>query len=299
MDTIIAWLLSHSPTLGLLLAMVGLTFWSTWRISAMWKDVKHDISDLKDRADRTDSRLEKMEVSLSEVQQDVSSLKDRNERTDNRLEKIEVSLSEVQQDVSDLKSKSEQSESRLMRTEAKTETHSEWKISTDCWKEQIEEKLTRMDHVLSKISEWVMKKDNDMIESISQKQSPRQLTPVGLILYEASGAKKLLEEHLEDLICALEKKKPQTAYDVEEQAYYVAYNKFNEPYFKPIKDFLYLAPDPYEVLNPETGQTEPVKLNIITMSHIISLPLRDEYLKRHPELDPMATENEAQDKPSS
>lgn len=227
MDAIIGWIGEHYPMLGLLFA-VG---FSTWHLSAQWKDVKRDINDLKDKTDAVDNRLKNLE-------------------------------------------------------DWKVDTD-QWKNSTDQWKNNMEEKVTRIDEVISEVADWIMKKDSDMIGNISRKKSPLRLTPIGETIYRDSGAKAIVDEHIEELMSAIATHYPQTAFDVESSASKVAYEKLSAPYFKPIKDFLYLAPEPYYVCNPETGEEEPVTLNIITMSHIISLPLRDEYLKRHPELDPM------------
>ncbi len=138
--------------------------------------------------------------------------------------------------------------------------------------------------MLVAISAWIMKKDNTMIKELAKKYSPRTLTTVGKELYETSGAKEVLEGNMDFFIAELAKEKPLTAYDVEEKSLSVLGFNLSLELFNPIKHYLYNAPEELEFTDDETKEIKSITININGVLLVMSLNLRDEYLRRNPQI---------------
>lgn len=76
--------------------------------------------------------------------------------------------------------------------------------------------------------------------------------------------------------------KPQTAYDVESSANYVCVVNTKESIFNDIKNFVYNAP--LMVQKYKDGKEHSYDLSLGDVCYVLSLPLRDMYLKEHPEV---------------
>lgn len=113
----------------------------------------------------------------------------------------------------------------------------------------------------------------EQLDTFAQHNSPLQLNDFSKEIMEESGADKIFEQQKDDLVRRMEELKPGTAYDVEETAYRVLLYNSSEMWFNPIKTFLYNNP----VYKEKT-------LNVDILCFIMSLPLRDYYLARHPEI---------------
>ncbi|MEG0560732.1 MAG: hypothetical protein RR513_09505 [Muribaculaceae bacterium] len=150
--------------------------------------------------------------------------------------------------------------------------------------ELITNTLNSNNEMLVEISNWVMKIDPNMIEQLTRKCSPYKITPIGEIVFEASGAKKSMETHLDFLITALEKINPQTAYDVEDVAMSVLLQNLRHELFNGIKNFLYKATEMIEVTDPAYGNIVTVKLSMQGILKLMSIRLRDEYLTKYPDI---------------
>jgi hypothetical protein len=137
------------------------------------------------------------------------------------------------------------------------------------------------------ISKWIIKKDSNMVGSLMTKASPLNITSLGYIVYRESGAEKLMSEQLPVFIDTLTEINPKTAYDVEGESFNLILKNTGQPYFKPIKDYLYVSPDPARIVNPDTKREVEVSVSLTLIAKLMSLVLRDEYLKLHPEIDPM------------
>lgn len=131
------------------------------------------------------------------------------------------------------------------------------------------------------INKWLMKFDNDMIDKLAKKASPLKMTPLGEVLFEKSSAKKTIDNNIDFLIKELEDINPQTAYDVEEEALsYLLRNMGNE-IFTDIKQFLYYSPDTIQLKDPVSGEEKDVRLSMQSIIKLMSIYLRDLYLKKH------------------
>ncbi len=134
------------------------------------------------------------------------------------------------------------------------------------------------------INKWLMKFDNDMIDKLAKKASPLKMTPLGEVLFEKSSAKKTIDNNIDFLIKELEDINPQTAYDVEEEALsYLLRNMGNE-IFTDIKQFLYYSPDTIQLKDPVSGEDKDVRLSMQSIIKLMSIYLRDLYLKKHPNI---------------
>lgn len=152
-------------------------------------------------------------------------------------------------------------------------------------KEQ-EYKTEGLNEKVTILSKWIVKQDPEIAIDIMQKRSPYTLTSVGEELLRVSYAREVLEQCMPQYISALEALNPKTAYDVEDLAYDVIFRHSSDISFKPIKDFIYLAPDPMVFYSKEKGENIDVRISLLSIIKAMALPLRDEYLRRHPELSP-------------
>ncbi|OJV35602.1 MAG: hypothetical protein BGO33_13790 [Bacteroidia bacterium 43-41] len=147
--------------------------------------------------------------------------------------------------------------------------------------------VSGMEDRLIEVLKWIIKKDSKMTDALMAKASPLNITPLGYVVYNESGAAKLMEEHLPAFIDTLAGIDPKTAYDVENESFNIILKNTGQPYFKPLKDYLYVAPDPAKFVNPDTKKEVDISLSLSQIAKLMSLVLRDEYLKLHPEIDPM------------
>lgn len=144
--------------------------------------------------------------------------------------------------------------------------------------------VTSTNDMVVEINKWLMKFDNDMIDKLAKKASPLKMTPLGEVLFEKSSAKKTIDNNIDFLIKELEDINPQTAYDVEEEALsYLLRNMGNEM-FADIKQFLYYSPDIIQLKDPSSGEDKDVRLSMQSIIKLMSIYLRDLYLKKHSDI---------------
>lgn len=134
---------------------------------------------------------------------------------------------------------------------------------------------------IAKIERYLIKNgDMDEYNQFTQVNSPRQLNEKGRRLYEESGAASFLNEKRDALLRLLssqmDKMKVKTALDVEIISQQVCFEVSKNEDFKPIKDYIYTHP-----------VFEGTNISIDTIAMLMGLELRNEYLKVHPEIDPM------------
>ena len=144
---------------------------------------------------------------------------------------------------------------------------------------------------VSEISQWVMKKDSKMIASLAKKHSPLQMVKAGRELFEMSGAKKAVDENIDFLLNEMEKRKPDTPYDVEDTAATVLFTNLGNKLFNGIKNYIYYAPSQI-TLKDENDQDVVVTLSLYAIVQLMAIELRDKYLAVHPEIP---QEQEAQE----
>lgn len=131
------------------------------------------------------------------------------------------------------------------------------------------------------VCKWIMRFDADTIDNLAPKHSPRKMNDMGLEVYAETGAKQVLENNADFLISELEKKAPNTAYDVEEAAFEVLLAHLQNPLFNPIKNYLYSNPSRI-VKKDESGTDKEIELSMGLLLQLMSIDLRDRYLELHP-----------------
>lgn len=135
----------------------------------------------------------------------------------------------------------------------------------------IQEDLTQIKTILSL-------KYKSLSEILSQRHSPRTLSPLGEKIFNEMGGKTLLEQNKDVLFEKIDKYKPKAALDVENYAQIVCLLSANDDMFLPIKRYVYNCP----MQKLENGKEYEVTME--DACHVLSLPLRDMYLEKHPEM---------------
>lgn len=114
-----------------------------------------------------------------------------------------------------------------------------------------------------------------------QKKSPSQLNEEGERIFEELGGASFLEANGPRLMDEMEQKKPQTPFDVELFARSVLFDSLSDPAFNDIKRWVYEAPMRKQTID---GVEKTYVVSIDDVVFVLSIPLRDLYLKYHPEL---------------
>lgn len=110
-------------------------------------------------------------------------------------------------------------------------------------------------------------------ESFLQKNSPHKLTELGQKICNEIQGEKFLSDNRATLFEYIDEHKPQTRLDVEELAVQALFRQTSKPVFNYIKDYVYEAPA-YKDVDGEMSE-----LTIGDICFILSIPLRDMYLK--------------------
>lgn len=105
--------------------------------------------------------------------------------------------------------------------------------------------------------------------------SPINITAVGQKMLEESGGKRLVDEHYFNFEAEIDEHTCKTAYDVQIWASNIIANIVNEPYMKPVKDFVYTHP-----------QFENLPLMLEDAQRVMVIYLRNIYLEKHPDILP-------------
>ena len=133
--------------------------------------------------------------------------------------------------------------------------------------------LLKLMSKIDNIERVLIAKDNSMLEHFSVTHSPRQLNDAGENLLRDSGAKVLLEAELPRLIELIDKEEPHTALDVEQIAYRTLLDESSEPWFIPIKNYIYNHP-----------VYQDIPIHVGTLCFVMGISLRNSYLDRHSEI---------------
>lgn len=150
-----------------------------------------------------------------------------------------------------------------------------------------ERSFMAMSERFDEVCKWLMKFDGSTIDTIAPKHSPRRMNRAGLEIFEETGARKALEDNLPALLSEMEKKSPETAYDVEDRAFEVLVSNIHRPMFVPVKNYLYSCPSRVRKTGDD-GKAVEVDLTMGLLIRLMSIGLRDAYLERHPELAEIA-----------
>lgn len=145
--------------------------------------------------------------------------------------------------------------------------------------DNVENALKDISKRVATIERFLIKNGGADYNEFTQMNSPRQLNPKGRRLYNESGSALFLlnkkDVLLRMLSSEMNKLKVKTALDVEILAQKVCLDVSRNEEFKPIKDYIYTHPI-----------FEGSNVSIDTISMLMGLELRNEYLKMHPEIDP-------------
>lgn len=163
-----------------------------------------------------------------------------------------------------------------------------WEDRHDRKHEDLERSYSNVENTLKEIVQRIETVERFLIKNgganyndFTKMNSPRQLNDKGRKLFEESGASVFFSERKEGMLRMLSSKmakiRVKTALDVDAVSAKVCYDISGNKDFKPIKDFIYTHPI-FEGSN--------VSIDTITM--LMGIELRNEYLKIHPEIDPMS-----------
>lgn len=109
--------------------------------------------------------------------------------------------------------------------------------------------------------------------------APRTLNPVGWTILEDMKGQEFLEKNKEALFNIIDSKHPKAALDVEIAAKIACVSVINEDFFIPIKTYIFNCP----LIDAGEGK-DPIDMDLGVACFVLSVPLRDMYLKEHPNL---------------
>ena len=305
MNAFISWILENWPLLGVGLVVIAASCVSSWKISRFTKRVEESM----DRVDRLGGESESHSKKLETLPcaENAAAMRSLAEEAASRRERDEAMFKEMSRSLADESKRREEQHRAAMaeitRSLAAAERALDEKMQAHAaaQRKKVEElpcgghslsieKLERKGELVDDINErlesvakWVMRHDGSMIDSLSRKCSPRRLTEAGKELYSISGGRKTLEENLEYFLGEMEKRAPGTPYDVEDCALSVLLSSTAKPMFNGIKNYIYNAPDKLDLPDGRGGSVK-VSLSLYSVVWVMSIELRDEYLKAHSEI---------------
>lgn len=131
------------------------------------------------------------------------------------------------------------------------------------------------------LERFLIKRGGADYDEFTRMNSPRQLNEKGRKLFNESGANDFFENNKQPLLRLLNSEisemRNKTALDVDSCAARICFSVSNNKDFKKIKDFVYTHP-----------VFEGTNITINTIAMLMGIELRNEYLKLHPEIDPMS-----------
>lgn len=115
------------------------------------------------------------------------------------------------------------------------------------------------------------------LNTFAAKHSPLKLNEYGERLFAECGGKNFLEANQVLLLDMIDKKKPQTALDVEISAKEVLLTMTSNSIFNPIKVWIYNSPA-WKINDKD------YTISLGDVCFVLSIPLRDKYLELHKEI---------------
>lgn len=144
-----------------------------------------------------------------------------------------------------------------------------------------EDLLDRLTKNYDELRMLFMAVNTNIISLYSNKNRPRVLNMEGMWLFDAISGRDLLEENKDYLIGEIEKDNPKTALDVEFSALHVMYANLDKDFFNNVKIWVYDCPTKKYIIE---GRERDYNIDMGDICFVLSIPLRDMYLERHPEL---------------
>lgn len=139
--------------------------------------------------------------------------------------------------------------------------------------EGITASLLKIDSGLNTLNKILLEKNVISQSCYSNGNSPRIINEQGKDVYTVSGGESLMSNIKDSLLEELEKRNPSTALDAERSALEVMLSKMEEPEFNEIQRFAYNNPN-----------YKGTPLTYIDILFVMSLVLRDAYLKKYPNI---------------
>lgn len=135
---------------------------------------------------------------------------------------------------------------------------------------------------IKSIKDYLVGKDAKAVNILSMKQSPLVLSPLGKKVYEIIKGGEFINDNRDLLMERLSHKNPRTALDVELSAKEVCLELLGNKIFDDIKDIVYNYP---AIKTDIDGKESDYIITIADVCFVLSIPLRDMYLKAHPEIN--------------
>lgn len=147
--------------------------------------------------------------------------------------------------------------------------------------DELQRLITSTNDLVTEINKWIIKSDAEMVDKLVRKASPLKMTPLGEVLFIKSGAKDTMVNNIDNLIKELEEINPKTAYDVENESLNILLKNIGNPIFDKVKQYLYYSPEKVTLEDPEDGKLKELPVSIHHIAKLMSVYLRDEYLRKH------------------
>lgn len=283
MNAFISWILGNWPLLGVGLVVIVASCVTSWKISRFTKRVEESMDKVDRLGGESESHSKKLEA--LPCADNAAAMRLLAEEASSRRERSEAMFKEISLNLAKL----ENSLNRKVQSSESSQRKRVGQLPCDSHARSIEKLENQgalvddMNERLESVAKWVMRHDDSMIDSLSRKCSPRRLTEAGRELYSISGARSVLEENLGYFLGEMEKRAPGTPYDVEDCALSVLLSSTAKPMFNGIKNYIYNAPDKLDLPDGKGGSVK-VSLSLYSVVWVMSIELRDKYLKTHPDI---------------
>jgi len=194
----------------------------------------------------------------------------------NRFTSVENRLTNVEGDCKQLSVRIDNVEAKLSARIDDVEERLTAKI------EQVETKLTglinKVAHNLKNLTLELVK-DGKVPLRVLISMSPLALREVGVRVLNESGAKKFVDDNLEEFIADIKSENYKTAFDVENycKAIFFHYHA-NDEGLNPVKEYA------FNTQKIKVSETRSIRLEWIDIAAAMSIYLRDKYFEVYPEL---------------
>lgn len=148
--------------------------------------------------------------------------------------------------------------------------------------DSIKDSLKNVSDNIVKITSLLLLKYKDASKLFSVKNSPRQLNEFGKKVFGDIEGNEFLQANKEFLFAQIDVYNPQTALDVENAAHAACLVSADNEIFNRIKSIVYNSPS-YKVKDVD-GKEKDYDLTLPDVCFVLSVPLRDMYLKEHTEI---------------
>lgn len=171
-------------------------------------------------------------------------------------------------------------EDRTKHADCKNKNQELAKLTKDM--EEVKQDIQNIKLNLVEIKTFLQTKHKQPFDTFGMKNSPRKLNPNGEQLLSDIKGVDFLKEHKDYFFAFIDAQKPKTAYDVEVEANSACMSSVNEEIFLGMKKYVYNAP--LMELKDEDGNVSKYEVTLPDVCFVLSIPLRDMYLKEHPEI---------------